>query len=168
MRFSFVRVGRLLAPVLLGLVASGCGVLRAPGGLPPGTSIDEARRSFGGPTGQYALDGGGTRLEFTRYKQTYMLDFDAGGRLVSNQQVLTEPRFAEIAQGMPADEVLRRLGHPTWVFGVGWQRRSVWNYRFYAPLGCVIFQVSISDAGRVVEASQGIDPECDIANSSRD
>jgi hypothetical protein len=45
----------------------------------------QARASFLGPTGEYPLPGGGTRLEFARGahgKQTYMLDFDAAGSLV--------------------------------------------------------------------------------------
>ena len=35
-----------------------------PATLPLGTPIDTARHAFGGPTGQYPLPGGGTRLEF--------------------------------------------------------------------------------------------------------
>ena len=70
-----------LAPQMLcaalALVA-GCATV-APGGLPPGTKITEARRALFGPTGEYALPGGGTRLEFAHgglAKQTYMLDFE--------------------------------------------------------------------------------------------
>lgn len=167
MESSFTRIGGLATALLVVLAASACGVLQPPGSLPPGTSIDQARRLFGGPTAQYPLPGGGTRLEFNQHKQTTMLDFDAGGRLVSSRQVLTEADFATITPGLPRDQVLMRIGHPNWVFGVARQRLSVWNYRFFAPLGCVIFQVSVSDAGVVTEASQGYDPACD-APSSRD
>lgn len=150
----------------IALVAAAC-AFPAPGRLPAGTSIDEARRAVGGPRGQYPLPGGGTRLEFSGFQETYMLDFDAGGRLVASRQVLTEADFATITPGLPREQVLMRIGHPTWVFGVGRQRLSVWNYRFRAPLGCVIFQVSVSDAGAVIEASTGYDPICD-APSARD
>ena len=139
----------------------------APGALPVGSSISEARASFGGPTGEYPLAGGGTRLEFARGsfgKQTYMLDFDADGRLVASQQVLTEANFATIAPGLSAQEVRMRLGRPANVFNVGWQRLQVWNYRYW-PGDCVWYQVSINEAGRVTEAAYGSDPACDAGDA---
>ena len=134
----------------------------APGALPPGTSISQARASFLGPTGEYPLPGGGTRLEFARGahgKQTYMLDFDAGGSLVASEQVLTEQNFATIVPGLLAKEVRMRLGRPAEVFNVPWQRLQVWNYRYY-PGDCVWYQISISEVGRVTESNYGTDPAC--------
>lgn len=134
----------------------------APGGLPPGTSIAQARASFLGPTGEYPLPGGGTRLEFARGahgKQTYMLDFDASGSLVDSQQVLTEQNFATIVPGLPAAEVRMRLGRPAEVFNVPWQRLQVWNYRYFTG-DCVWYQISISEVGRVTESNYGTDPAC--------
>jgi hypothetical protein len=90
------------------------------GGLPSGTAIAEARASFLGPTGE-PLPNGSTRLEFARGafgRQTFMLDFDASGRLVTSQQVLTEANFASIGPGLPAQEVRMRLGRPAEVFNV--------------------------------------------------
>ena len=139
----------------------------APGALPPGTSISQARASFLGPTAEYTLPGGGTRLEFARGahgKQTYMLDFDASGSLVASQQVLTEQNFATITPGLSAAEVRMRLGRPAEVFNVGWQRLQVWNYRYF-PGDCVWYQISIGEAGRVTESSYGSDPACDSAAS---
>ncbi len=165
------RFRRMAAGCLAALALSACGVFQPPGSLPPGTPIAEARRWIGGPTGEYALPGGGTRLEFAQggfAKATYMLDFDATGHLVSSRQVLTEADFAAIKPGMTGAEVLMRIGHPTWVFGVGRQHLTVWNYRFAAPLGCVVFQVSVSDAGLVTDAAQGYDPACDGPPSNRD
>ena len=144
------------------LVAAACTSL-APGALQPGASIADARASFGGPTGEYPLGGGGTRLEFARGafgKQTYMLDFDAAGRLVASRQVLTEANFATIVPDLPAAEVRMRLGRPAQVFYVPWQKVQVWNYR-YQPADCVWYQVSIGEAGRVTEANYGTDPACD-------
>ncbi len=152
-----------LAAAALTLALAGCAML-APGGLPPGTPIAKARQALFGPSGEYALPGGGTRLEFRQGsfgKQTYMLDFDQGGLLVSSQQVLTEPNFATIAPGMTQQEVLMRLGHPAHAFNVGWQKLHVWNYRYFGG-DCVWFQVSISDATQqVTEAGIGPDPACD-------
>lgn len=149
------------------IATSGCAWI-APGALPPGTPISQARESLGGPTGEYALPGGGTRLEFARGsfgKRTDMLDFDAAGRLVKSEQVLTEANFAKIVPGMSAEEVRMRLGRPAQVFYVPWQKLEVWNYRFY-PGDCVWFQISVSQAaGRVTEAAMGTDPACDAPSS---
>jgi hypothetical protein len=156
------RRARFMAMALTTVLA-GCAVF-APGGLPPGTPIAKARQALTGPTGEYALPGGGTRLEFARGsfgKRTDMLDFDKNGLLVSSQQVLTEPSFATIVPGMPEQEVLMRLGHPAHAFNVPWQKLHVWNYRYFGG-DCVWFQVSISDATRrVTEAGMGQDPACD-------
>ena len=153
---------------MLVLSATGCAGL-APGMTPLGTDIASVRQGPFAPTGEYPLAGGGTRLEFAQGsfgKQTWMLDFDAAGRLVANRQVLTEANFATIAPGMPAQAVRMRLGHPAQVFNVPWQKIQVWNYRF-ATGDCVWFQVSIGDVGqgRVTEASLGSDPACDGAKT---
>ena len=162
-----VAVGRVLAGLLLALAASSCSIFNPPGSLPIGATLAEARQSFGGPTGQYALAAGGTRLEYASPsfgKQTWMLDFDAGGRLFRKQQVLDEAHFAQIVPGLSQQEVLFRIGHPAWIFGVGRQNLDVWNYRFSVPLGCTIFQVSMLRTGFVKEAAQGYDPACDAPN----
>jgi hypothetical protein len=150
------------------LVASlgACAVLRPPASLPVGTPIAEARQAYGGASGEYALPNNGTRLEFRQGsfgRQTYMLDFDASGRLVATQQVLTPSTFATIKPGMAQDEVLARIGRPAFVFPVGWQQLQVWNYRFGGLEGdCVVFQVSISNATRTVaETGPNTDPACD-------
>jgi hypothetical protein len=156
----------------LGLLAAvamlaGCGAM-APGGLPPGTPIAQARGAVFGPTGEHALADGGTRLEFAQGafgKQTYMLDFDRSGRLVASQQVLTELNLATITPGMTADQVRARFGRPAWVFGVNHPRGQVWNYRFDGG-DCVWYQVSITDSDRrVVDSNIGTDPACDGPNS---
>ena len=174
MKNSIAR--RTVATVLLcgaAVVTSSCAIFNPPAALPIGASIDEARHAFGGPTGQYALPDGGTRLEFAQGsfgKQTFMLDFDAGGHLVAKEQVLTPDVFATIKPGMSQTDVLSRIGRPVSVFPIGWQQLQVWNYRFGGLEGdCVLFQVSISNAsGLVAEAGQGYDPACDAGSSGRD
>ena len=160
----------LLATFGAALVASGCATF-APAALPPGTPLADARAVLGGPTGEYRLSDGGTRLEFSRGafgRQAWMLDFDAGGRLVHTEQVLDEAHFADIAAGMTSLDVRMRLGRPSHVFNVGWQRLTVWNYRWWAG-DCVWFQVSISQASdQVTEAGYGTDPACDAPNGARD
>jgi len=155
--------GGLAAVLIATLVA--CAGLRPPGSLPVGTSIAEARQAFGGPSAEYPLADGGKRLEFRQGsfgRQTYMLDFDAGGRLVATHQVLTPANFAEIRPGMSQQEVLVRIGQPAYTFPVGWQQLQVWNYRFAGLEGdCVVFQVSISNATRTVtDTGPNTDPVC--------
>jgi len=164
MNATFFRsaCGGVVAVSIASLAA--CAVMRPPGGLPVGTPIAEARQGFG-PSAEYPLPSGGTRLEFRQGsfgRQTYMLDFDAGGRLVSTQQVLTPANFATIGPGMSQQEVLARIGQPAFTFPVGWQQLQVWNYRYGGLEGdCVVFQVSISNATRTVtETGPGPDPVC--------
>ena len=154
---------------VLSAVLAGCATL-APAAAPIGTPIAEVRRGSFGPTGEYPLPGGGTRLEFAQGsfgKQTWMMDFDAQGKLVSKEQVLTETNFARIVPGMPGAEVQMRLGRPAHVFSVQRQKIQVWNYRFFGG-DCVWFQVSVSDAGPVTEAGIGTDPACDGPNDVRE
>ena len=158
---------RALVPLVAAAAAVvGCAML-APGGLPPGTSIDAARQAFFAPTGEYRLPGGGTRLEFAQGsfgRQTFMLDFDANGILTSSTQVLTEAKLGTIAPGLPAEDVRMQFGRPAHVFSVPWQKLHVWNYR-YAGGDCVWFQVSVSDATQqVTQAGTGTDPACDGPN----
>ena len=160
------RTGRAAAAAALIAALAACALGRAPGSLPVGTPIAEARQAFGGPSGEYALADGGTRLEFRQGsfgRQTFMLDFDGSGRLVATRQVLTPATFATITPGMAQDEVLARIGRPAFVFPVGWQQLQVWNYRFGGLEGdCVVFQVSISNATHTVaEAGPNTDPACD-------
>ncbi len=165
------RVSRGAATAGLGFVAAlaGCAAL-APASAPLGTPIAEVRSGSFGPTGEYPLPGGGTRLEFAQGsfgRQTWMMDFDAKGILTSKEQVLTETNFARIVPGMPGAEVRMRLGRPAHVFLVQRQHLQVWNYRFFGQ-DCVWFQVSVSDAGPVTEAGMGTDPACDGPNDARE
>jgi hypothetical protein len=166
---TFRSALRFSAALLFAAALAACASLRSAGTLPPGTPIAEARQTLGGASGEYALAGGGTRLEFRQGsfgRETYMLDFDASGRLVSSRQVLTPQTFATIQPGMTQDDVLVRIGRPAFVFPVGWQHSQVWSYRFGGLDGdCVVFQVSISNATRTVtEAGPNTDPACDHAS----
>ena len=153
-----------LAAVAVACVGlSACGMLRSPASIPNGTPVADARHSLGGPTAEYPLPTGGTRLEFGRGKETYMLDFDRAGALVSSNQVLTPSNFGAITPGMPDREVLARLGHPAFTFGVSRPPTSIWNYRFGGLEGdCVVMQVSIGETSHRVESiSPNTDPACD-------
>ena len=143
-------------------LAAGCALL-APPSLSLGTSVADAQRSLGAPTGQYPLADGGTRLEYGRApygQQTWMFDFDARGGFTQATQVLTEARFNRIPKGMTRDELLTTLGHPSQQSVIGLQRQTVWSYRFAGHF-CQWFQVGINAAGRVADTGYYPDPLCD-------
>jgi hypothetical protein len=141
-----------------------------PGGLPKGTPIEQARGGFIKPTEEYHLPGGVTRLEFMQGpfgRQTYMLDFDAEGKLVASRQVLTDGIFQSIRPGESEESVRLRIGSPVQVDPIGWQKRHVLDYR-YVGGDCVWFRVSIDNAtGQVTDTGTGPDPVCD-GGPSRD
>lgn len=148
--------------IVLGLLA-GCAA--NPAKLAPGTSTDSVRGTLGVPTGEFALPGGGRRLEYARGpfgKQTWMLDFDAQGALLSANQVLTEKRFNQIRAGMTSDELRRELGRPSATSMVGWhQQQIVWSYR-YDSMFCQWFQVGIDpQKGTVIDTGYYPDPLCE-------
>ena len=157
----------LLTGAALIATLAGCTAL-APAASPIGTPISEVRRSLASPSGEYALPNGGTRLEFAQGsfgRQTWMMDFDAKGSLVHTEQVLDEAHFAQVKPGMDRRELQMLLGRPAHVFSVQRQQLQVWNYRYFGG-DCVWFQVSVSDAGPVTEASMGTDPACDGPNTN--
>lgn len=67
------------------------------------------------------------------------------------------------AGGLPAAEVLRRLGPPTQRRPGGWAGGEIWSWR-YATNDCLWFQVSISRDGRSTGGAFGPDPACDAPN----
>jgi len=152
------RAARLAVVCLL----AGCQSY-SPRGLAPGATLAEVEASMGPRTASYALPGSGQRLEFARGpfgKHTYMLDFDAGGRLLRSEQVLTENHFGRITMGQSRDEVLQAIGHPSAAQWLGFQKRMLWSYRYDAPF-CIWYQVSFNTNWQVVDTGYGPDPICD-------
>ena len=65
-----------------------------------------------------------------------------------------------IQPGMTSAEVIQRLGHPYYRFGVRQDNATIWNYRMRYG-SCLIYQVSILPNGIVKDAGTGPDPACD-------
>ena len=72
----------------------------------------------------------------------------------------TESELATIKEGMTRDQVLTRVGPPTWTFKVRQEDLTIWNYR-YNRNDCLIYQVSVRPNGTVRDAGIGQDPACD-------
>ncbi|MDO9313063.1 MAG: outer membrane protein assembly factor BamE [Burkholderiaceae bacterium] len=159
---SASRRGTLvLVPAIISALA-GCSAY-SPLALPRGATAAEVVSAMGPPTGTMQAP---QRLEFARGpagKHTYMIDFDADGRLLSWEQVLTEGNFFQVRPGQTQDDVTKRLGRPSTTFPIGRQHIVVWNYRYETPF-CQWFQVSIGTApdtlGRVTDVGFGPDPQC--------
>lgn len=75
----------------------------------------------------------------------------------------TEADFMALQPGMTQQEVLTRVGRPTWIFGVRQENLSIWNYR-YSHSACVIYQLSMRPDGTLRDAAPGYDPGCDGPN----
>lgn len=152
----------LLAMSSIAVALAGCAASYSPSALQPGTTtVSEATSALGSPTGRYAV-AGGERLEFARGpygKHTYMLDFDAQGRLVRWEQVLTEAKFWAVRPGQSREEVLQAIGHPSDQRALPVQGRTLWSYRYDDPF-CRWFQVGLDAAGKVVDTGFGPDPMC--------
>ncbi len=156
-------MSRAVALALSAALLAGCVNMSSPTKLAAGSSADAIRAQLGEPTGRYAMADGSQRLEYARGpfgRETWMLDVDAQGRLLKATQVLGEATFGTIKAGMTRDEVLRTIGRPGNVGYVGWQKQTVWNYRYASPF-CQWFQVGLSQAGIVEDTGYGPDPLCD-------
>jgi hypothetical protein len=106
----------------------------------------------------------GTRLEFPRGpfgKHTWFIYFDAQGRAIRSEQVLTEQNFSRVEAGMAQDDVRRLLGRPGEIQGLARSRGEVWSYRYENPF-CNWFQVELSLQGQVRSTGHGPAPECEV------
>ena len=151
--------------IAFAIAAAGCAGMGSatPKALAPGASEAEVVAVMGKPTGRYAFTEGGMRLEFARGPQgreTWMIDFDAAGKMVDSEQVMDLWYLTRIEPGMTVEQVLSRVGHPGSVQAIPRQKLSLWNYR-YPTNDCLWYQISMGDDGKVVTGSQGIDPQCD-------
>jgi len=158
-----MNIFRLVAlPAAVAVLISAC-TSYGPQSLGNGADMASTTHAMGVPTSEVALPDGGHRLEYARGpfgKHTYLLDFDAQGRLLRWEQVLTEPRFDAIRGGMDSAEVLAQIGHASEIYYISWQKQVVWAYRYETPF-CRWFQVGIDPQGKVVDTAYGPDPLCD-------
>ena len=71
-----------------------------------------------------------------------------------------------IQPGMTSAEVIQRLGHPYYQFGVRQDNATIWNYRMRYG-SCLIYQVSVLPNGIVKDAGTAPDPACDAPDRGR-
>lgn len=144
----------------------------SPQNIPAGSSVAQVLERLGPATAQHQpppeQPQASSRLEFARGpmgKHTYMLDFDAQGRLLAWEQVLTEARFFKVEPGWRQAQVRAWLGTSSNVRSVGWRGETVWSYRYESPF-CVWFEISLMQSV-VVGTGNGPDPQCEEKGDRR-
>ena len=119
-----------LALLVLAVQISGCAL---PAREKAGALRAEVVARLGPPTAVFALPAGERLLysELPAGFAAYNLDFDASGRLVRNEQVLTQARFENLPVGVwTAADVQRTFGVPLRVERVARFEGDIWTYRF--------------------------------------
>ena len=131
MTLAVRRPGAALAWALALALLAGCA---SPGGAPLGAPRQGVVASLGAPALSVPLPDGGERLLYTTQPsgfQVFHLDFDAAGRLVRREQVLTQARLAAIPAGQwTVADVQRTWGPPMRVERVARFDGDIWTYRF--------------------------------------
>lgn len=120
----------LLVSLALVVQLTGCAIAARE---EPGALRAEVLARLGPPTASFALPSGERLLysELPAGFAAYQLDFDASGRLVRNEQVLTQPRFQNIPVGVwTVADVQRTFGPPLRVERVARLEGDIWTYRF--------------------------------------
>ncbi len=124
-----------LGLALLLLSLAGCATFEGPR-LTPGTTTQQEVLSYRGPP-QHAWEEpeGIQRLFWTSAPagtSTVMARFDAKKRLISYEEVLNMPHFADIQSGMTMDEVIRLIGPPYHGWTTYFKARDelVWEWRY--------------------------------------
>ena len=119
-----------LALLVLAVQISGCAL---PAREKAGALRAEVVARLGPPTAVFALPAGERLLysELPAGFAAYNLDFDASGRLVRNEQVLTQARFENLPVGVwTTADVQRTFGAPLRVERVARFEGDIWTYRF--------------------------------------
>lgn len=112
MRKIWRRTSAALGAACVVVLAAGCA-----GGPPTpqvGATQAQVEAQLGTPKATFPLPDGGRQVEFNyvRGPFTYIVFFDAAGKVVEAVQVLNETNFRQVRPGMTQEQVLRLIGHP--------------------------------------------------------
>ena len=147
---------------LLALALTGCGTAQ----IRTGSSEQEVQSALGPPAAIVPRPGGGTTWEYPRGPaglQTFLTQFDAGGKFVSCRQVLTDDNLQKITVGMPQDEVRALVGPPWRKDAIKRKDETVWDYMYRDTWGYrVEYSVMFDADGKVTsKASRRLDDQRD-------
>jgi hypothetical protein len=153
-------IRRLLTGFVLLAALAACG---SPGSVRPGATQDAVRSGAGRPTAVIKLPDGGTRWQYSGQpmdQSVWNIDFDAAGRVVKREQMMTDAAFATIRPGKDTlADVLRDFGPPAQSFSYPLVNETAVMYRYFVQGGfyAAMF-VYFDPAGVVKRTETGMDP----------
>jgi SmpA / OmlA family len=159
---------RLVAAIGVAMLIAGCSSYSG-SGLKSGISNqNDTRASMGEPAAVHRAATGADHVESWEYprgpagRHTFMARFDAQGKLVRIDQVLTAATLRALRIGQDTrDDVRRLLGRPAFVRQIG-RDPEVWDYAAIASTGyprLVRILVTFNGAGVVTGAGEMEEPE---------
>ena len=151
----------LLAVFCLAVLLTGCaGIPFNAASVQPGTPRDAVIARLGQPGRVVRLPAGGERLQYSLQplgRQTWMVDLDAAGRVVSARQALTLDNFNRIEPGKwTRDDVEREFGRPAMIDGVASWDGPILTYR-WADGADLFYWVYLDRNNIVRRAHQGME-----------
>ncbi len=136
--------------------------------IPPGSPRSAVITRMGPPQRVVALPSGGERLQYSLQpvgQHAWMVDLDAGGKVVLARQVLTEGNFHRIQPGWTRDDVEREFGRPAWIDAVASWRGPVMTYRWRDTANSDMFYHVYVDERNVVQRAH---PGMEFVNTPND
>lgn len=122
--------------------------------IAPGTTRDAVVARMGPPQRVVRL-AAGERLQYSHQpfgQYAWMVDLDAGGKVVQARQVLTEADFHRIEPGKwTREDVEREFGRPAWVDGVASWKGPIMTYRWRDVANSDMFYWVYLDERNVVQ-----------------
>lgn len=118
---------------LAALLLAGCASPFGIAAIAPGTTREQVIAQAGQPTRAVPLADGGQRLQYSLQPMgrfAWMVDLDAGGKVVRAYQALTELNFQRIQPGWTRADVEREFGPPAWIDGVASWNGPIMTYRW--------------------------------------
>jgi hypothetical protein len=155
-----------LIPVLAISLAAGCASYGGANLVPGSSTQADTRALMGAPAGTYPAAPGAGYAESWEYthqpmgRHTYMVRFDAAGKVLRVDQVLDVKYLTALNVGSDdMDKVRRVFGHPGQVSG---PHRiyggPIWDYFAYDGQRRIIISVSFDAAGKLKAAGEMPDP----------
>lgn len=159
---------KLLLAIALALL-SGCAASPFGGfDIAPGTPREAVIARMGQPYRVVRL-ADGERLQYSTQpvgQHAWMVDLDAGGKVVQARQALTESNFHRIEPGKwTREDVEREFGRPAWIDGVASWNGPVMTYRWRDRANSDMFYYVYLDPRNVVQRAH---PGMEFFNAPND
>lgn len=159
-----MKVFKTAAVVLFSLAVTACSIFQ-PLTFPSGTPESEVVAKLGRPTNRYMV-GNDYLLEYAKGpwgQRTYMARFDANGRLLSYEQVLTVEKFNTIKVNQATKtDVLQTVGAPSETSYLPLRDLEVWTYPYKeSNVWNSLMHIHFDREGIVRQMLNGPDPRFD-------